>query len=127
MKPEKTIVAEVTKLDSRSKYYKQKTEQIMTRIMSTMTSWELFSDDQIKDANKALKMLQQTLVYNPEDQKPIVRSLIRLVGSNEVPLHIRFQIAVNVYLMFKNKQFMRIFVQDPIEAHTTLEPIYKTL
>ena len=99
----------------------------MDRIVSTMTSWELFSDDQIQDANAALKMLQQTLNYNPEDQKPIVRALIRLVGSNEVPLHIRFQIAVNVYLMFKNKAFIRLLMQDPIEAHTTLRPLYKTL
>lgn len=120
-------MAEVTKLDTRSKFYKQKTLQIMNRIVSTMTSWELFSDDQIQDANTALKMLQQTLIYNPEDQKPIVRALIRLVGSNEVPLHIRFQIAVNVYLMFKNKVFIRLFIQDPIEAHTTLQPLYKTL
>jgi hypothetical protein len=75
-----------------------------------MTSWELFSDDQIQDANSALKMLQTTMIYNPDDQKPIIRSLIRLVGSNEVPLHIRFNIAVNVYLMFKNKLFMSLFV-----------------
>jgi hypothetical protein len=53
--------------------------------------------------------------------------LIRLAGSNEVPLHIRFQIAVNVYLMFKNKVFMRLFVQDSIEAHLTLMPIYNIL
>ena len=120
-------MAEVTKLDTRSKFYKQKTLQIMNRIVSTMTSWELFSDDQIQDANTALKMLQQTLIYNPEDQKPIIRALIRLVGSSEVPLHIRFQIAVNVYLMFKNKVFIRLFIQDPIEAHTTLQPLYKIL
>lgn len=57
MKPEKTIVAQVKNLDSRSKLYKQKTLEIMNRIVSTMISWELFSDEQIQDANVALKML----------------------------------------------------------------------
>jgi hypothetical protein len=57
----------------------------------------------------------------------MMRSLIRLVGSNEVPLHIRYQIAINVYLMLKNKIFKRIFIQDPIEAHTTLKPLYNVL
>jgi hypothetical protein len=40
----------------------------------------------------------------------MIRSLIRLVGSNEVPMHIRYQIAINVYLMLKNKIFKRIFI-----------------
>jgi len=57
MKPEKTIVAQVKKLDSRSKMYKHKTLEIMNRIVSTMISWELFSDEQLQDANMALKML----------------------------------------------------------------------
>jgi len=57
----------------------------------------------------------------------MMRSLIRLVGSNEVPLHIRYQIAINIYLMLKNKIFKRIFIQDPIEAHTTLKPLYMVL
>ena len=42
-------------------------------------------------------------------------------------MHIRFQIAMNVYLMFKNKIFMRAFTQDPIEAHMTLNPLYQVL
>lgn len=62
MKPEKTIVAQVKNLDSRSKLYKQKTLEIMNRIVSTMISWELFSDEQIQDANIALKMLQQSFI-----------------------------------------------------------------
>ena len=127
MRAEKNIVAQVANLDTRSKFYKQTVLEIMNRIVSTMTSWELFSDNQIQDANAALKMLQQTLIYSPEDQKPIIRALIRLVGSNEVPLHIRFQIAVNVYLMFKNKVFMKLFVQDGVEAHMTLVPLYNIL
>jgi hypothetical protein len=52
----------------------------MNRIVSTLNSWELFKDDQIQDANAALKMVQQTLIYSHEDQKPIIRALIRLVG-----------------------------------------------
>lgn len=67
MRAEKNIVAKVANLDTRSKYYKQTVLEIMNRIVSTMTSWELFSDNQIQDANTALKMLQQTLIYNPED------------------------------------------------------------
>lgn len=34
----------------------------MNRIVSTMLSWELFSDEQIADANQALKLLQVTFV-----------------------------------------------------------------
>jgi hypothetical protein len=30
----------------------------MNRIVSTMISWELFSDEQLQDANMALKILQ---------------------------------------------------------------------
>jgi len=29
--------------------------------------------------------------------------------------------------MLKNKIFKRIFIQDPIEAHTTLKPLYMVL
>jgi len=43
-KDEKTIVAQVKNLDSRSHMYKHKTFEIMSRIVSTMISWELFSD-----------------------------------------------------------------------------------
>jgi len=41
---DKTIVAQVKNLDSRSMGYKHKTLEIMSRIVSTMISWELFSD-----------------------------------------------------------------------------------
>ena len=57
----------------------------------------------------------------------MVRSLLRLVGSSEVPLHIRYQIALNVYLMFKSRVFLRAFVHEPIETHTSLKPLYSVL
>ena len=57
----------------------------------------------------------------------MVRSLLRLVGSTEVPLHIRYQIALNVYLMFKSRVFLRAFVNEPIETHTSLKPLYAVL
>lgn len=67
VQPARTIVALVKNLDTRSKLYKVKTQDIMNRIVSTMLSWELFSDEQIADANQALKLLQQTFVQHPED------------------------------------------------------------
>lgn len=57
----------------------------------------------------------------------MVRSLLRLVGSSEVPLHIRYQIALNVYLMFKSRVFLRAFVNEPIETHISLKPLYGIL
>ena len=89
-RPEKTLLAQVRTLDPRSKLYKQKLSDIMNRIVSTIASWELFSDDQISDANQALKLLQNQQAQNPEELKPMVRSLIRLVGNQDVPLHIRY-------------------------------------
>ena len=62
----------------------------MNRIISTIKSWELFSDDQIFDSIKALKMMHKRLAYNPEEEKPFVRNLIQLIGSNEIQLNIRF-------------------------------------
>lgn len=57
----------------------------------------------------------------------MVRSLITLIGSAEVPMHIRFQIALNVYLMLKSRNFRRSFVNEPIELHTTMKPLYGVL
>lgn len=42
---ERTLLAQVKNLDARSRYYKQKIQDIMNRIVSTIASWELFSDE----------------------------------------------------------------------------------
>lgn len=124
---DKTLVQMVKNLDAKSKQFRAHVQNLMNQIVSTMMSWELFSDEQLADANQAMKLLQIQTITLPEDQKPMVRSLITLIGSTEVPMHIRFQIALNVYLMLKSRNFRRSFVNEPIELHTTMKPLYGVL
>jgi hypothetical protein len=117
----------VKNLDAKSKKFREAVQHLMNQIVSTMMSWELFSEEQLADANQAMKLLQIQTITLPEDQKPMVRSLVTLIGSGEVPMHIRLQIATNVCLMLKSRNFRRCFVNEPIELHTNLKPLYGVL
>lgn len=57
----------------------------------------------------------------------MVRSLVGLIGSKTVPLNIRNMIAFNINFILKNMTFKKIFNEFPLEAHTTLKPVYSIL
>ena len=50
-----------------------------------------------------------------------------MIGYSEVPLQIRYQVALNVSLMLRNRSFRKAFVNEPIELHMTMKPVYGVL
>ena len=75
IKPPKSIVQQVRNLDWTSNLIKFQSNEILNRIIATLTSWELFSDLQIIDAINALKILYQTINFCQEQQLPIIKSI----------------------------------------------------
>ena len=124
---EKTIVSQVRKLDPRQHSYNWKKQQIQDRIISTMLYWDLYNNEQIQDAISALKMLYQYAVIDILNQKWLIRQLFSLIGTSSVPMQIRYSIACNINLILKNMSFKRTLIEDPIEAHVTLRPMYSMI
>jgi len=56
------------------------------------------------------------LAFNPEQQKLILDSILALIGSNEVPINIRIQLAFNIGLIFKNKGLIKDMLADTKRA-----------
>lgn len=52
--------------------------------------------------------------------------LTKMIGNNEVPIHIRNQLAGNIYLMFKSKQIIK-FVLLEGETYGLLQHLYSVL
>lgn len=51
LKPSKSITEHVKRLDKSSANIKQQVQEILNRIVATAKSWELFSTEQLSDAN----------------------------------------------------------------------------
>ena len=47
---------------------------------------------------------------------PIIKAITKLIGSNDVPIHIRNELAQKLLIMIKNKVFTRLFMQDDHDA-----------
>ena len=58
---------------------------------------------------------------------PIIKAITKLIGSNEVPTHIRHELSQKLLMMIKNKVFVRLFMQDANEAYQQLHPLYCVL
>ena len=47
---------------------------------------------------------------------PIIKAITKLIGSNDVPIHIRKELAQKLFIMIKNKVFTRLFMDNEQDA-----------
>lgn len=72
--------------------------------MAKLNSWELFSDEQITDANKAMRMiLTQIPVISLDDKLFIIFELSKLMASQEMPTETRIAISECILITLKAK------------------------
>ena len=97
----------------------------MRKIVYTLMSWDLFSEAEQADANQAMKLIQQ--ISTPEDQKPMIRSFVVLIGTADAPASLRCGTAINICNLLNSRNLRFNFVEEPIELHMTMKPLYGVL
>ena len=58
---------------------------------------------------------------------PIIKAITKLIGSNDVPIHIRHELAQKFMLMMKNKVFTRFFMHENKDAFDQLSCLYNVI
>ena len=99
-------------MDQKSQFAQQHIQQVINNVTAIFKSWELFSDIEIKDANTGLKMMLQTVSLDIDQQLPLIRLLGQLIGSNDVPVHLRNDLGKNLFHILKSRQVIRMILDE---------------
>lgn len=86
---DKSLQVVVKEIDWRSKEASKKAYQLMYRILGTLQAWDLYSLEQLNEANLALAHLLQKFQPHPDELKPTLRGLIRILGCRELGVEVR--------------------------------------
>jgi len=65
--------------------------------------------------------------HHPQDQESLLVELSTLIGSQEVPIHVRNQIAGNLYLMIKAKGVVKFLLVEAVDCQNTLKHVFSIL
>lgn len=111
-KPPKSIVESIRTLDKQSQFYKPAVVNIIHQIQAKLHSWELFSDEQIHDALKGLRIiLTQLPIINLDDKLNLIFELVKLIHSSELPMKTRVGVSECVLMVFKVKIAIKAILQ----------------
>lgn len=123
----RSIYEQVKHIDKTSHFQKQQVQELQNKIVATLESWELFSDDQVSDVNKALKMLIVQMHLGSEEQLALMQQLGGVVSSNDAPMHIRIETTKNLYQLMKNRKTVSYLLDDRTYLGPVLSPFYAVL
>lgn len=72
-------------------------------------------------------MMLQTVSLELDQQIPLIKLLGQLIGSNDVPIHLRNDLGKNLFHILKSKQVTKMILEERSSQKEHLKPLFKIM
>lgn len=102
----------IKNLDKKQFNYQELFQGVLQNILAIIKSWDLFSEEQVEDANNGLRILIPSISVDYPQLSIITVELAKFLHDPDMPLTVKSQVCETLKQMVKLKAVRRALLQD---------------